>query len=83
MSEDDKPDYQVGYGKPPVHSQFKPGQSGNPKGKKKGRKSYKKIAEEVLYAKVKVRTGDSEKKMAGLEALFRKNMSDALNGKPK
>jgi hypothetical protein len=25
--------YEVGYGKPPTHSQFKPGQSGNPGGK--------------------------------------------------
>ena len=26
-------DYEVGYGKPPVNTQFKPGQSGNPKGR--------------------------------------------------
>jgi hypothetical protein len=26
-------DYDVGYGKPPVHSRFKPGQSGNSKGR--------------------------------------------------
>ena len=26
-------DYEVGYGKPPKHSRFKPGQSGNPKGR--------------------------------------------------
>ncbi len=25
-----KPDYSVGKGKPPKHTQFKPGQSGNP-----------------------------------------------------
>jgi hypothetical protein len=33
-------DDQVGYGKPPKHSRFKPGQSGNPKGKKKGTRSF-------------------------------------------
>lgn len=32
MTHDDK----TGYGKPPKHSQFKPGQSGNPKGRPKG-----------------------------------------------
>jgi hypothetical protein len=32
MSSDD---YEVGYGKPPKHSQFKSGQSGNPSGRRK------------------------------------------------
>jgi hypothetical protein len=35
MSSDGE-DYQVGYGKPPKHSRFKPGQSGNPAGRKAG-----------------------------------------------
>ena len=34
-------DYETGYGKPPKHSQFKPGQSGNPKGRKKGQRGLK------------------------------------------
>lgn len=29
-------DYEVGYGKPPHHSRFKPGKSGNPKGRPRG-----------------------------------------------
>jgi len=42
MSSDDEryrgpaADYEVGNKKPPKHSQFKPGQSGNPKGRPKG-----------------------------------------------
>jgi hypothetical protein len=31
-------DYEVGYGKPPVAKRFKPGQSGNPSGRRKGAK---------------------------------------------
>jgi hypothetical protein len=30
------PSYEVGYGKPPQHSRFKPGHSGNPRGRAKG-----------------------------------------------
>lgn len=33
MSEDKDDDEYVGYGKPPKHSQFKKGASGNPKGR--------------------------------------------------
>ena len=36
-----KGDYETGYGKPPKHSRFKPGQSGNPKGRKKGKRGLK------------------------------------------
>jgi hypothetical protein len=31
--------YAVGYGKPPVHSRFKKGQSGNPKGGRRARRT--------------------------------------------
>ena len=31
--------YEVGYGKPPEHSRFRPGQSGNPKGRPRGAKN--------------------------------------------
>lgn len=32
-------DYEVGYGKPPQQTRFKPGQSGNPRGRPKGAKA--------------------------------------------
>lgn len=32
----DEPAYKVGRGKPPAHSRFKPGQSGNPRGRPRG-----------------------------------------------
>ena len=32
-------DYQVGYGKPPIETRFKSGQSGNPRGRPKGAKN--------------------------------------------
>lgn len=34
-------DYEVGYGKPPRHSRFAPGKSGNPKGRPRGARGLK------------------------------------------
>lgn len=41
-------DYEVGYGKPPSHSQWRKGQSGNPKGKPKGARGLKGDLDRVL-----------------------------------
>jgi len=39
---------EVGYGKPPDETKFKPGQTGNPKGRGKGSVSLKKLLEKKL-----------------------------------
>ena len=44
-------DYEVGYAKPPKHTRFKPGQSGNPKGKEKGKRGLKTDLVNALDAK--------------------------------
>lgn len=48
-------DYEVGYKKPPVHSQFKKGQSGNRKGRPKGSKNAKQLAHDIANEVVMVR----------------------------
>jgi len=40
--------YEVGYGRPPKATRFKPGCSGNPKGRPKGSKAPKTLLEEAL-----------------------------------
>lgn len=44
-------EYEVGYGKPPKHSQFQPGKSGNPKGRVKGSRGLKSDLEDELRAR--------------------------------
>ena len=41
-------DYEVGYGTPPLHTRFQKGQSGNPKGRPRGRKNLSSLLNEAL-----------------------------------
>jgi hypothetical protein len=50
-----KGDYDVGYGKPPPHTQFQKGVSGNPRGRPKGSKNLKTLARKVMNTKVTLR----------------------------
>lgn len=77
---DEASDYEVGYGKPPKHSRFKPGESGNPKGKPRGRRSHKETVRAIFDERIPVQTPKGLKKMTKLEALVHTNMSQALRG---
>jgi len=69
-------DYEVGYGKPPKHTRFKPGQSGNPKGRPKASKSFREEMAEELAEHLTVKEGGREvrlsKRRLMVKALFNK-----------
>ena len=48
----------VGYGRPPKQHQFKPGQSGNPKGRPKGAPTLQEIVAKEATKHVKIKQGD-------------------------
>ncbi len=50
----------IGYGRPPLHSRFKPGESGNPRGRPKGAASFKSDLLEELSETIAVREGSGE-----------------------
>jgi hypothetical protein len=77
MSEDRK----VGYRNPPKHTRFRPGQSGNPKGRPKDAKNLKTELEEELAEKVQVREGNKTLIVSKRRALIKRLMADALGGK--
>ena len=77
------PNDHAGYGKPPKHSRFKPGQSGNPKGRPKGRIPLARLLEKHLDAKMTVTIGGQQKTITRREALIIGFVGDALKGKDR
>lgn len=59
--DDGNRDYDVGYGKPPRHSQWKKGQSGNPRGPKKGSRALKTDLDEALRAQLTITVGGKKR----------------------
>lgn len=82
LTNDGRP-YDVGYGKPPVSTRFRPGQSGNPKGRSTGSRSFGQIVRDAVNEKVTVRTARGERKMSKIEAIVHTNTNKAMQGDPK
>lgn len=70
----------VGYKNPPVHSRFKPGQSGNPSGRAKGSENLKTLFNKILSEQVSLRDGAGVKKVSRAEAVLRSVVFGALKG---
>ena len=76
-------DYAVGYGRPPQFTRFKPGQSGNPRGRPKGAKNVDTILREVLLRQITVMEAGKRRKITVLEAYFKRLTKQALDGDSK
>ena len=70
----------VGYGKPPLHSRFTRGQSGNPKGRPKGVRNFKTDVKATLEAPVKVTREGKPRKVSTQEAMLLRLREKALSG---
>ena len=76
-------DDDVGFGKPPKHTQFKPGQSGNPAGRPKGAKNLKTDLEEELRELITVREGGNQKIVSKQRAMLKSLTAKAVQGDPR
>jgi hypothetical protein len=73
-------DYEIGRGKPPRSSQFKPGQSGNPGGRKKGSRNFKTIFLEVLDSEIEIVEGGRTRRVPMIKALMLRQVQEGLRG---
>jgi hypothetical protein len=74
------PPAKVGYKRPPVHSRFKPGQSGNPGGRPKGSQNFKTLLDRILKEEVSLQDGTQSRKISKAEAIMRRLIVGALKG---
>jgi hypothetical protein len=75
--------YTVGKGRPPVATRFKPGRSGNPKGRPKGSKNAQSLAKAELGRKVVVTVNGRKKSMTVAEIASRRLGDKAMTGDAK
>ena len=83
MASKDKPgssEYEVGYGKPPRHSQFKKGRSGNPNGRPKGSLNLATLLERILHEKVVINENGQRREITKGEAALKQLVNKSAAG---
>jgi Family of unknown function (DUF5681) len=75
--------YKVGKGRPPLHTRWKPGQSGNPKGRPKGSRPVGAILQEIIQQKVPVTENGKARRIPALEVMLRRLANDAMRSDQK
>jgi Family of unknown function (DUF5681) len=75
--------YTVGKGRPPLWSRWKPGQSGNPKGRPKGAKNMATLLHEALSKKIEITENGKLRKVPAREGIVLRITSQALKGDSK
>ena len=73
----------VGYKRPPVHTRFKPGQSGNPSGRAKGSQNLQTLFKKILNEQISLREGLRVRKVSKAEAVLRGLVIGALKGEAR
>lgn len=80
QSEEIQQSYAVGYARPPKHTRFKKGRSGNPRGRPKATRSLRSEIQKVLSDKISVQVGGKRQRVSAVAALHLLLLQRALKG---
>lgn len=69
-----------GYKRPPKSTQFKPGHSGNPKGRPKAARSLKKDLTRLMEKRIRIRADGEQRYVSGQELMLLKLFERAAKG---
>ena len=83
MSTKDDTEYSVGFMKPPRHTQFKPGQSGNPHGRPKKTDTVADVLRKELNSRITVVKDGKRRRLPMLRAIIKQNLNLAAKGDSK
>jgi hypothetical protein len=72
--------YTIGYGKPPIATQFKKGVSGNPNGRPKGKPNLATALQRAMYRRVVVNEGGQRKTITKFEAAITQLVNKSAAG---
>jgi uncharacterized protein DUF5681 len=72
--------YEVGKGRPPLSTRWKPGQSGNPRGRPKGTKRLATILHEAMQQKIEINEKGRMRRISVWEAIVKTLRNNALKG---
>lgn len=76
----DEHDYEIGFQKPPKHSQWKSGQSGNPKGRPKKIKDFEKLLDIELSKSFRITECGQQVTLTKREVILKSLVNNALKG---
>ena len=73
----------IGYGRPPAEHRFKPGQSGNPKGRPRRGHSTADVFEAMFRSIVTIVVDGKRRRVTVREAMAMRTKKEVLNGNPR